>query len=154
MKQKTDILRITKTINAPLGYVFAWCTDFREDDPKLTGSENQRKVLEKTRRRAVFVTLYKGDSGREKIGVDLVTLAPPDAWHLEFFGEEDNETGEYRLTKLGRERTKLTMLFREKWKTQSPPTKAWQVQHTNEIWDKYVAALEADYSKSRRVAGQ
>jgi hypothetical protein len=45
-----DVIRVSKTINAPLRYVYEWCTDFREDDPQITGSKSQRKVLEKTRK--------------------------------------------------------------------------------------------------------
>jgi hypothetical protein len=44
-------------------YVYDWCTDFSEDDPKITGSTSQRKVLEKTKKRVTYVQIYQG-SGR------------------------------------------------------------------------------------------
>lgn len=47
-------IKVTKTINAPLRYVFNWCTDFREDDPALTNSKGSRKILEKTKKRVVY----------------------------------------------------------------------------------------------------
>jgi hypothetical protein len=39
------------------------------------------------------------------------------------------------------------MVFREKWKIPNPPSKAWQIQRADEIWDKYMIALEKDYKK-------
>lgn len=140
-----DTIRVSKSINAPSRYVFNWCTDFREDDPKLTGSKSQRKILQKTKKRVIYAQLYKSEDGEEKVAVDIVTLKSPDSWHLDYFGEEDDETGEYKLTSLGRSKTRLEMVFKERWKIQNPPTKAWQVRHTNEVWDKYIVALERDY---------
>ncbi len=93
-------------INAPLRYVFNWCTDFREDDGDLTGSTSQRKILEKTKKRVVYASLYTGIDGNQKIGVNIVTLKAPTSWHLEYFGEEDNEIGEYKLSSLGKNKTK------------------------------------------------
>ena len=145
-----DIFRVSKTINAPLSYVFSWCTDYREDDPELTGSKSKRKILEKTRKRVIYAQLYNDDKGRERVAVDIVSLRSPKYWHLDFFGEEDDETGEYKLISLGKKRTRLDMTFKEKWKIPNPPTKAWQIQHTNEIWDKYVSALEHDYNSERK----
>jgi hypothetical protein len=145
-----DTIRVSKTINAPLSYVFSWCTDFSEDDPKITGSKSQRKILEKTKKRVIYAQLYNDEKGQQKVAVDIVSLKSPRYWHLDYFGEEDDETGEYKLTRLGKNKTRLDMLFKEKWKISNPPTKAWQVQHTNEIWDKYIAALEHDYNSEER----
>ena len=111
-----DVTRVSKTINAPLRYVYEWCTDFREDDPQITGSKSQRKILEKTKKRVVYAQIYTGLDGAQKVTVDIVTLSPPSSWHLDYFGEEDDETGEYRLRALGKDRTRLDMVFREKWK--------------------------------------
>jgi hypothetical protein len=140
-----DSYKVSKIINAPLSYVFRWCTDFREDDPKITGSKSQRRILSKTKKQVIYAQLYNDEKGKERVAVDIVTLKPPKSWHLDYYGEEDDETGEYKLTSLGKNRTRLDMLFKEKWKIPSPPTKAWQIEHTSEIWDKYVAALERDY---------
>ena len=35
-----DVIRVSKTINAPLRYVYDWCTDYRETDPQITGSKS------------------------------------------------------------------------------------------------------------------
>ena len=146
-----DVTRVSKTINAPLRYIFNWCTDFREDDPQITGSKSQRKILEKTKKRVIYAQVYEGADGKDKMAVDIIMLKPPSSWHLDYFGEEDDETGEYRLKSLGKNKTRLDMVFREKWKNIAKvPSIEEQMRNTNEVWDKYVAALEKDYNSERR----
>jgi len=142
-----DITRVSKTINAPLRYVYDWCTDYSEDDPRITGSKSQRRIVEKTGKRAIYIQIYEGADGKEKVAVNIVTLRPPASWHLDYFGEEDDETGEYRLKSLGKSKTKLDMVFKEKWKSIAKvPSIKEQLMATNEVWDKYVIALERDYN--------
>lgn len=144
-----DVTRVSKVINAPLRYTYQWCTDFREDDSKLTGSSSQRRIVEKTRKRVVYVTIYDGADGKQKVAVSYVILKPPDAWSLEQFGEEDYEKGEYRLKSLGKDRTRLDMVFKETWKDIAKiPTIKEQTDGTSRFWDQLIAALEKDY-KSR-----
>jgi hypothetical protein len=149
MSQTMESYRISKTINAPLSYAFKWCTDFSEDDPKITGSNSQRRILLKTKKKVIYAQLYNDDTGQQKIAVDIVTLKPPRSWHLDYYGEEDDETGEYKLTSLGKNSTRLDMTFKEKWKIANPPTRAWQIEHTNNVWDKYISALESDYNSRK-----
>jgi len=143
-KSAVQTIRVSKTINAPMKYVFNWCTDFREDDPQITGSKNRRVILEKTKKRAVYASIYTGNDGNQKIGVNYVTLEPPKSWHLEFFGEEDIEVGDYKLVPAGKNKTKLNMVFKERWKIKEPTIEE-QVNDTNRVWDKYVEALEREY---------
>jgi hypothetical protein len=150
-----DILKVSKTIKAPLTYVYSWCTDYSQDDPKLTGSKSQRIILEKTKKRAVYVQIYNGMDGKQKVAVDMVSLRPPDSWHLDYFGEEDDETGEYRLKSLGKEKTRLDMVFKEKWKAVARvPSIEEQTRSTSEAWDRYVVALEKDYNSERKPASK
>jgi len=149
-KAAPQVIRVSKTINAPIRYVFNWCTDLAEDDPQLTGSKSRRIILEKTKKRAVYASLYTGSDGNEKIGVNLVTLKAPISWHLEFFGEEDDEIGDYKLSSLGKNKTKLTMVFKEKWKTEKIPTIEEQVESTDKVWGQYVEALEKDYNSGKK----
>jgi hypothetical protein len=130
--------------------VYKWCTDFREDDNKITGSKNKRKILQKSPKRVVYVTTYFPKPGRSKVGVNLVTLHPPNSWHLDFVGEEDDEIGDYHLTRLGPKKTQLDMRFFEKYKVRNAPAQAVDKKHTEELWAKYAAALEEDYAKTRR----
>jgi hypothetical protein len=141
-----DTTKVSKVINAPLRYTYEWCTDFREDDSKLTGSTSKRRILEKTKKRTVYVVVYQGADGKEKMAVSYVTLKPPNAWSLEQFGEEDYETGEYRLKSLGKEKTRLDMVFKETWKDIAKvPTMQEQIDGTNKAWEQFAAALERDY---------
>lgn len=134
-------------MNVPLKFAYEWLTDYSEDDPKITGSKSQRTILEKSRRETVYLTSYKGDDDRVFTVVNIVTLKPPSSWHLDQYGIEDNETGDYKLVKLGKSKTRINMVFKETWKNiREIPTIEEQVRHTSEIWDKYVAALEHDYS--------
>jgi hypothetical protein len=143
----TCTYRVTKMINAPLRFVFNWCTDYREDDNGITGSKTKRTILEKTKRRAVYMVQYP-EGKQIKIGFNLVTLNAPRSWHLNYFGEDDDEIADYALARLGPQRTRLDMVFTEKWKIREIPEKPAYIKHISEIWDKYVAALERDYAKT------
>lgn len=81
-------------------------------------------------------------------GVNIVTLQPPNGWTLEYLGEEEDETGKYQLTRLGPRKTRLDMTFTDKYKISNSPTKEEDKSHTDQIWAKYVARLEMDYSSS------
>ena len=144
---ESHTISVSKVINAPLRFVYRWCTDFREDDNRITGSNNKRKILQKNLKRVVYVTTYS-KAGVSKVGVNWVILSPPNSWHLDFIGEEDDEEGEYRLTRLAARKTRLDMRFSEKYKVRNAPTQKEDAKHTEEIWDKYVAALEKDYARS------
>ena len=145
-----DVTRVSKTINAPSHYVYDWCTDFREDDSKITGSKSQRKILEKTKKRVIYVQIYKGEDGKQKVAVNIVTLRPPNAWHLDYFGEEDDEIGDYVVKNLGKDKTRLDMVFKEKWKNVAKiPSIEEQTKQSNKSWDKFVEALEKDYNSEK-----
>lgn len=139
-------IRVSKVINAPLSFVYEWCTDYREDDNKIIGSTTQRKILQRTRQRVIYLSIYKRGA-KTTCAVSIVTLRPPKAWHLDYVGEEYDETGDYRLVRLGAQRTRLSMVFRERYKIRDAPTKAEDTKQVREIWNKYAAALEGDYGK-------
>ena len=146
---RTHTLRVSKTINAPARFVYGWCTDYRETDTKITGSKAKRKILLKSEHRVIYTSTYKS-SGKLRSAVNVVTLYPPKAWHLDFIGDDDDEVGDYVLTKLGPQRTRLDMTFTEHYKTGSAPTKAQDLKQTHQVWDKYAAALEKDYAIKRK----
>ena len=143
-------VRVSKIINAPSNFVYEWCTDYRESDPKISGSKARRKILLKTDHRVIYLSLYSS-GGKSKSAVNVVTLYPQKAWHLDFVGDEDDEAGDYVLTKLGPRRTRLDMTFEENYKTRKAPTRAQDVKQTNKVWDKYVTALEKEYTRQRRL---
>ncbi len=140
---------ISKIMNAPLTFVYKWCTDFREDDGKITGSKSIRKILIKNKRRIVYADEY-GSSGTTKGDVSIVSLFPPNAWHLDNIGDDLDETGDYDLSREGKNKTRLEMTFRVKYKegVRDVPTKAEWEKDTDDFWDKLVAALEMDYKNT------
>jgi hypothetical protein len=102
----------------------------------------------KTKHRVVYVVSYRS-RGKLRGAVDVVTLHPPKAWHLDFVGDEDDETGDYVLSSLGPRKTRLDMTFTEHYKIRNAPSKAQDTKHVDDLWDKYVAALENDYARVR-----
>jgi hypothetical protein len=52
---------------------------------------------------------------------------------------------------LGEGKTRLDMVFKEKWKNIAEiPSIKEQIRSTNEVWDKYVAALEKEYRSRKK----
>ena len=139
--------RVTKTINAPLKFVYDWCTDYRTDDNQITGSKAQFRILQKTNRRAIYLRTSERD-GKTMIGVKMVTLRPPKVWYLDQVGEDEDAIGKYKLTRVEPEKTRLDMTFTEKYKISDAPTKEEDRNNTDQMWDKYVAALEEDYASN------
>jgi hypothetical protein len=135
---------ISKSINAPVSYTFDWCTDFREDDNILSGQKRQIVILERTERR--FIMSVKFQHGSKIISVArIVSLAPPNAWHLDWIGDENDETGDYRLTRLSAGKTRLDATFKVKPKTSNAPKKEQMIKSVNSAWNHYISALENDY---------
>lgn len=145
---KVHTFKVSKTIRAPIRFVFDWCTDYRESDPKITGSKNKRKVLSRKENRVVYLSQYRM-RGKPRSAVNVVTLYPHEAWHLDFIGDDDEEVGEYVLKRLGPRKTRLDMTFMEHYTMRGPPSKAQDIKATHEVWDKYVAALERDYTRRK-----
>ncbi|MDA4128210.1 MAG: hypothetical protein OK422_01900 [Thaumarchaeota archaeon] len=139
---------VSKTFNAPLEYVFDWCTDFRDEDPIIASNSTKRRIIEKTKTRAIYISKYV-NQGKKFEGVRIVALEPPNKWHLDGVAEDQNETGEYRLTALGRKKTRLDMAFKVIYKKGKPASKkSWEGDTSGE-WDRFRAALERDYTSGR-----
>ena len=142
---------VTRTINAPLSFVYDWCTDFREDDPKLTaavwarltGSTNKMKIIEKTDKRVIsFKEELK--EGKKNIMKNVVTLFPPDRWHLDSKGDLLDATGDYHLFSDG-DGTRLEMAFKRNYKISKVPTSEDLVRINNAVWDKLISTLENEH---------
>jgi hypothetical protein len=91
---------VSRKINAPLSFVYAWWTDFSEGDPKITGQKRRLIILERRANRIIMSVRYTSH-GRILTAARIVTLKPPNAWHLDWIGDEDEETGDYQLRRLG-----------------------------------------------------
>ena len=145
IKQK---YKISETFNAPLDYVFAWCTDFREDDNRYTGSKTVRKILEKDAERVIWRVRYKEGKGFTE-GVRAVWLSPPRSWHLDTCGD-GREVGDYKLTPLGKSKTRLDMKFVVTYdsKDEVEDKDEWEADGVKH-WKLYKKALEADFKAGR-----
>jgi len=140
--------KVSETFNAPIEYVFAWCTDFREDDAKYTGSKAVRKILKKGPELVVWHIRYKeGKSFAE--GVRAVWLNPPKSWHLDTCGD-GREVGDYKLTPLGKSKTRLDMKFVVTYdsKKDVEDKDEWE-EDGRKHWKIYRKALEADFKAGR-----
>jgi hypothetical protein len=144
-----ETYRVSKTFDAPLDFVYAWCTDFREDDPKMLGSKLTRHIHEKTRKRVIWTIDGKNVSTGAN-AVRVVWLKPPNAWRLETCGDK-YEVGTYRLTAVGKDKTRLDMTFTQVERNKSNlQDKEIFVNETLDQWVNYVRFLEKDYKKSLR----
>ena len=134
-------------LKAPIKFVYDWCVDFQETDPQLLGDNCRRIILEKSNKKVVYASYKPGQDGTQKLAVRFVTLYPSKySWHLDYFAEEDLETGEYKLTRLGKELTGLDIALKNTWKHGKSPTRESFESSTKSVWDKYAPALERDYA--------
>src|SRR5208282_2280143 len=147
---KTNVISVSKVINAPLSFVYDWCTDDSPDDTKLTRSSARRIILNKTPRQAIYLETFQRN-GKSMCAVNIVSLRRPTRWHLDYIGQDADEIGEYRLTKQGHKKTKLDMRFKVKYKIHGAPTRSEDTKQTSIVWDKYVSALEKEFlARNRR----
>ena len=137
--------KLSVTFDAPQDYVFAWCTDFREDDGKFTGSKTVRKFLERTPERVIWRVTFK--DGTE--GVRAVWLKPNKSWMLDTCGD-GREKGEYTLKSLGKNKTRLDMRFVVTYdsKDEVEDKEEWEADGDKD-WKIYKKALEADFKAGK-----
>jgi hypothetical protein len=141
------VYRHSVTFNAPIKFVYDWCTDYREDDPQLYGASHRRIILEKTKKRVIYASNKKGSDGSDKLAVRIVTLSPSTySWHLDYAAEEDLERGDYTLKKLGKDKTRLDMVFKNTWKNGLGPSREEFEAETKSTWDAFAPALERDFA--------
>lgn len=143
----SETYKVSKTFDAPLDFVYSWCTDFQEDDLKMIGSKNIRRIHEKTKDRVIW-TVEGRTTPAGTQGVRAVWLKPPNGWRLESAGD-GFEVGEYKLRSLGKNRTRLDMTFTAFAERKSGiESSASYVKDANAHWEGYGAQLMKDYSRS------
>ncbi len=148
-KPVSQTYKLSQKFDAPLDYVFAWCTDFREDDnQKYLGSKTQRKIIEKTGEHVIWRVRYKDGKGFKE-GVRAVWLHPPDGWHLDTCGD-GREVGDYKLKSLGKTKTRLDMKFAVTYESKKDveDRDEWE-EDGKKHWKIYRKALEADFKAGR-----
>lgn len=145
-KAYVETYHVTKTFDAPLGFVYKWCTDYRSDDLKMLGSKNKRNIIERSKKNVIWRVVTEGKKNGYE-GVRVVWLNPPDAWHLDTCGD-GREVGDYKLTRLGKTRTRLDMTFSETYydAMDMESRKSWMAD-ANSHWNAYGRYLERDYRR-------
>src|SRR3989442_974588 len=91
--------RIRVSFGVPLDFAFAWCTDYAPEDASLEGESYQRKIIERTPHRVIFEDLEESDDGWNW-SRDIVTLRPPNRWHMDGIGNRRDVTADYVLSPL------------------------------------------------------
>jgi hypothetical protein len=144
------VYRIVVDFDAPLEYVFAWCTDYRPEDGRGTAERHQRWILSRTSERVVLEDLWTLPDGWGWRRSD-VTLAPPDRWHVDSVGTVRDASIDYRLTRRAEGRTQLTIQVRRRPSPIRPeqPTRARFEGPVTEMWRGYARALARDYRAGR-----
>ena len=116
----------------------------------ITGSSRQKVILENTTKKNVHIYLWNDDTGKQQMAVNIVSLKPPNSWHLDYFSKQQTQTGEYKLTRINKNETKLQIVFKHAWKEgQRIESVAEQEERLGKLWDKYVTALESDYDNQK-----
>jgi hypothetical protein len=152
----TTAVRLSLVIHAPWRYVYDWCTDYRSDDGRLS-SRRPGPTFRQIRvspRRVVRVRIHHGSGRDPAIAVDLVRLNPPHSWHADQIDETDLHSMDYRVTALGRTRTRLQLFVTERWITPEFPTREALRAQVARTWTRFAAALEADYRAGRPARGR
>ncbi|HTP54596.1 MAG TPA: hypothetical protein VML94_06545 [Thermoplasmata archaeon] len=150
----TTAVRVSLTIRAPSRYVYDWCTDYRSDDGRFSNGRSTYRVIKISPRRVVRIRVSRGSSLTPRIAVELIGLNPPRSWHLDQIDETDRQTLDYRVSAVGRGRTRLTLLSTERWVTPEIPTREALRAQIAKTWAKFAAALEADYRAGRPARGR
>ena len=145
---ETTTVRVSKVVNAPLRYVYDWCTDYRADDGRLQREGRIKpafRVLRISPHRVVRVRLAPNGTHDPYIAVDVVRLDPPADWHTDQIDERDRMALDYHLVRLAPKKTRLELYVTERWVTRDYPTPRELRQQVSRTWDRFVAALEERY---------
>ena len=136
--------------NAPLDFVYRWCTDYTPDDAKAEGEDFERRILHRAPSQVTYEDLSDLKEGWAW-SRHVVRLTPPDHWHSESVGSHRSYSLDYRLTSLPGNRTQLTMRARRRPTgigMKNPSKSTWE-RDVKGSWKHFAVALERDYKKVR-----
>ena len=145
--------RLSKIVDAPLGYVYDWCTDFRPDDAELEGSDRAHRVVSVSPERLVRIKVADRGAKNPVMSVEVVRLNPPNAWHKDTIGESDLDSMDYKLTALGPNKTRFSLEIVERWMVPKFPKRADWLRSASEYWDELVQAIEERYRSGQPAKG-
>ena len=141
--------RIKVAFKVPMDYAFAWCTDYTPEDGRLEGEKYVRRIIERTSRRVIFEDLEDTKDGW-LWNRDVVTLRPPNRWHMDGIASRADVTADYFLTTLPNGRTQLDLRWRRRPRVPGKQlTKKQREASTLVAWKRFGAAMERDYKAGR-----
>ena len=143
--------RVRVSFGVPLDFAFTWCTDYTPEDASLEGESYQRKIVERTPRSVIFEDLEDSDSGWNW-SREVVTLHPPNRWHMDGIGNRRDVTADYVLSPLPDGRTRFELRWRRRPIVPDVKklSKAEREASTMHAWKRFGVAMERDYRRSRR----
>jgi hypothetical protein len=138
------------TLEAPLRFVFRWCTDYSSGDGRDSGEGYERRVLQRSVESVDLEDLYDTNSGWIWIH-RAVSLHPPDRWHADSVGSDRTLSVDYRLSTGEAGHTHLSIrAVRRPYGTglANPPKSAWE-DSVSKSWARLARVLERDYQNSK-----
>lgn len=142
--------KLRTEFQAPLDFVYRWCTDYAPQDARSEGEDYERRILHRTLRHVIYEDLYDTKGGW-RWSRHVVRLMPPNRWHSDSVGSHRAYSLDYRLSKLPRNRTQLVMRARRRpygIGGKNPPKAQWE-RDAAKSWRLFAEVLERDYRKVR-----
>jgi len=136
--------------DAPLNFVYGWCTDYTPNDARLEGERFERRILRRSPRQVVYEDLEEMDGGWFWTR-HYVRLQPPHRWHSDTVGSHRAYLLDYTLSKLPGDRTELTLTARRSpygVGGPNPPKIEWE-RSVRKSWISFRRHLEKDYRSAR-----
>ena len=87
------------TFDAPVEFVYRWCTDYTPQDARYEKDEYQRRILRRSPREVVYEDLSESKDGWFW-SRHVVRLSPPNHWHSDTVGSHREYSLDYRLARL------------------------------------------------------
>jgi hypothetical protein len=152
----TTSVRVSLVIAAPSRYVYDWCTDYRSDDGRLSKARPRPsfRVIRISPRRVVRIRVARGSGRDPALTVERIRLNPPRSWHQDQIDETDEQSVDYRVTAVGRARTRFQLLSTERWLTPDFPSREALRAQITTTWTRFAEAIEADYRAGRPARGR
>jgi hypothetical protein len=141
---------VRAVLPVPLEFAFRWATDFTSRDARYEGAHYRRRILRRAARTVVYEDLESAPDGWHWAR-HVVDLHPPDRWHSESVGSHREISLDYRLARLGGNRTQLTLRARRRPSgvgAPNPPKAEWE-RAIAANWRRFGREMARDYRAAR-----
>lgn len=143
------VYEVRATFDAPLEFVYRWCTDYTPQDARLEGEDYERRILRRARSEVVYEDLEESKQGWFWAR-HVVRLMPPNRWHSDSVGSHRATSLDYRLSRLPGKRTQLILRARRRpygIGGKNPSKSEWE-RSVAAAWKKFGRAIERDYKRA------